>query len=752
MILELAYSYDFRLVVISVAIAILAAYTTLDVASRLTTIQSHAAWISWLFGGAVTTGIGVWSMHFVGMLAIRLPLPIDYDWRWVIISVIPAIFATGLALSVVSHPGLGGLRLIGAGALMGAGIAGMHYIGMAAMLTQAAIQYDPGLVAVSVGLAVTISGAALLITFHLNEDPIRQNYWKKIVVAIVMGTAIPIMHYTGMAAVTFQQKPETLSATLGQTHNSPRLAIAVILGALIILSVVLLTAFFDRRISLEINRADALQAGKQQLQQLVEQQQTLFTVVSKIRESLDLETIFQTTTAEVRQSLNADRVGIFRFNRNSDLTVESRVDFAEGTFVAETVLPDFDPTLNLKFRDACFAELYAHQYRLGRIQVVSDIYNAGIKACHINLLAKVQIKAQLVIPIIKSDHLWGLLCIHQCAQTRNWDPSEVQFVQQVATQLGVALQQAELFIQTQRQSERISQTLKQLQQAQLTMVQAEKMSSLGQMVAGIAHEINNPISFIHGNLFHIDTYTQDLLGLIHLYQKHLSVPPPEIQAEIESIDLDFLETDFTKLLRSMRTGTNRIREIVLSMRHFSHLDGANVNAVNIHEGIDHTLTILHNRLKAKPNRPAIEIDRQYGQLPLVDCYAGQLNQVFMNLLSNAIDALEESNCAPKLVTAAPPSNQSNRSTDTPKIEIFTSLLGDDCVSIQIMDNGLGMNDDVRSRIFEPFFTTKPAGQGTGLGLAISYQIVVEKHKGKFWCNSTPGRGTKFVIEVPVRQG
>ena len=746
MILELAYSYDFRLVVVSIAIAILTAYTTLDVAGRLTMVERQTAWFGWLFGGAVTTGIGVWSMHFVGMLAVRLPLPIDYDWRWVIISVIPAIFAAGLVLSVVSHPTLGWWRLIGASGLMGAGIAGMHYIGMAAMQTPATVQYNFRLVGASVGLAVVISWVALLITFQLNEDSISQNYWKKIVAAIVMGTAIPTMHYTGMAAVTFQKQPETLSNPLPPIHSSPLLAIAVILGTLIILSVVLLTAFFDRRISVEISRADALYEGKQQLQKLVEQQQTSFKVVTKIRESLDLATIFKTTTAEVRQSLNADRVGIFCFDLNSDFSA----NFSAGKFVSETVLPEFNSTLNLKFRDSCFAEQYAHQYRQGRIQVVSDIDNTDIKACHIDFLTRIQIKSQLVVPIIKSDHLWGLLCIHQCARTRDWDPSEIQFIQQVATQLGVALQQAELFMQTQQQSERLAQTLRELQQVQLTMVQAEKLSSLGRMVAGIAHEINNPISFIHGNLYHIDAYTQDLFRLIHLYQKHFSAPPQEIQAEIESVDLNFLEADFTKLLRSMKTGTDRISEIVLSMRHFSHLDGANVNAINIHEGIDNTLTILNNRLKARPDRPAIEVVKQYGQLPLVDCYAGQLNQVFMNLLSNAIDTLEESISKQK-TAAAPPTNAQNQPAAGPKIQIRTDLLNDDWVSIQIMDNGHGMNDDVRSHIFEPFFTTKPAGQGTGLGLAISYQIVVEKHNGKFWCDSAPGKGSQFVIEVPVSQ-
>ncbi|MDJ0703164.1 MAG: MHYT domain-containing protein [Leptolyngbyaceae cyanobacterium MO_188.B28] len=747
MTLELAYSYDFRLVAVSVAIAILAAYTTLDVAGRLTTVGGRDAWFGWLIGGAVTAGIGVWSMHFVGMLAIRSPLPIDYDWRWVIISVIPAIFAAGFVLNAVSHPILGWRRLIGASFLMGSGIAGMHYIGMRAMKIPARIEYNLGLVGVSVMLAAAISWAALLITFRFNEDPINQKIWKKVVAGIVMGSAIPTMHYTGMAAVTFQTKLETLSDNLLLNGHSSFLAIGVILSTLIILSVVLLTAFFDRRIAVEISRAETLQEGKQQLQKLVEQQQTLFKVVTKIRESLDLTTIFSTTTEEVRQSLNADRVAVFHFDLNSDYTT----NFSEGSFISETVLPDFESALNIKFRDSCFAELYAQRYKQGRIQVLSDLHNANIRDCHIDLLSKIQVKSQLVVPIIKSDFLWGLLCIHQCAGPREWEISEIQFVQQVATQLGVALQQSELFSQTQQQSEQLSKTLTELKQAQLTMVQAEKMSSLGRMVAGIAHEINNPISFIHGNLLHVDAYTQDLFRLIHLYQEHLPAPPQDLQEEIENVDFDFLEEDFTKLLQSMKTGTDRIREIVLSMRHFSRLDGGNINAVDIHKSIDNTLTILHNRLKARSDRPVIEIVREYGHLPKIDCYAGQLNQVFMNLLSNAIDALEESICKQKIGAAEHSSIRQNQFSANPKIQIFTQLLSDDWVSIQIIDNGPGMGNEVRSHIFEPFYTTKPPGKGTGLGLAISYQIVVEKHHGKFRCNSTPGKGTEFVIEVPVRQ-
>jgi len=284
----------------------------------------------------------------------------------------------------------------------------------------------------------------------------------------------------------------------------------------------------------------------------------------------------------------------------------------------------------------------------------------------------------------------------------------------------------------------LEQTLVELQHTQTQLIQSEKMSSLGQLVAGVAHEINNPVNFIHGNLSHAHDYTQDLISLVDLYQTHVPSPSAIIQSTINTIDLDFLKEDLPKVLSSMRVGSERIREIVRSLRNFSRLDEAEFKAVDIHEGIDSTLMILQSRLKAKSDSFSIQILKEYGTLPLVDCYPGQLNQVLMNILSNAIDALEEAS----LEAAAPFS---------PLITICTRVLSSNCIAVQIADNGSGMNEQVRSRLFDPFFTTKTVGKGTGLGLSISYQIVTEKHKGRLVCQSEPGQGAKFIIEIPIHQ-
>ncbi len=292
------------------------------------------------------------------------------------------------------------------------------------------------------------------------------------------------------------------------------------------------------------------------------------------------------------------------------------------------------------------------------------------------------------------------------------------------------------------QAHQLEKALEELRATQIQLVQSEKMSSLGQLVAGVAHEINNPVNFIHGNLVHAEEYTHDLLNLVDLYQYHYPQAVEEIQKEIEAIDLNFVKDDLTKLLRSMRVGTDRIREIVKSLRNFSRLDEAEVKGVNIHEGIDSTLMILENRLKAKPEHPGIKVIKEYGPLPLVECYPGQLNQVFMNLISNAIDALDEYalRCPPEVIKSNPG-----------QIWIRTQVLNREWVAISISDNGPGIPAEIQSRLFDPFFTTKPLGKGTGLGLSISHQIIVERHNGRIRCGSTPKQGTEFVIEIPVRQ-
>ena len=323
-----------------------------------------------------------------------------------------------------------------------------------------------------------------------------------------------------------------------------------------------------------------------------------------------------------------------------------------------------------------------------------------------------------------------------------------------------ALQESEE--QQRQQAENLRQTLSELQQAQLQLIQREKMASLGQMVAGIAHEINNPVGFIYGNLKHIETNTQDLFHLIAQYQKHYPEPVAEVQEFIDEIDLDFLSQDFPTLTASVYNGAERIRDIVTSLRTFSRLDEAPIKAVDIHESLDSTLTILDTLLKGDRHYTPIQVNKHYGQLPLIECHAGQLNQVFMNIMSNAIDALNERYTVKNipdipeksfvLSSASQPSqavsSPSILSNQGPQIDIHTYHQANQ-VSVEIIDNANGIGLDTLQRLFDPFFTTKEVGKGTGLGLSISYQIVTQTHKGTLNCDSTVGQGTTFTITLPV---
>ena len=280
--------------------------------------------------------------------------------------------------------------------------------------------------------------------------------------------------------------------------------------------------------------------------------------------------------------------------------------------------------------------------------------------------------------------------------------------------------------------QQLQKAQRELQHSQLQLVQHEKMSALGNLVAGVAHEINNPVNFIAGNIDHALRYVEDLFRVIDLYQRELPNPSEELDEELDAINLAFVRQDLPKLIQSMEEGADRIFEISRSLRIFSRSDAENKQRFNIHDGIDSTLLILRHRLKANEHRPEIKILKNYSDLPSVSCYPGQLNQVFMNLLANAIDALEES----------------DQNDAIHQITIATESLID-TVKIHIQDNGIGIPERIKQRIFESQFTTKPVGKGTGLGLAIAHQIITEKHQGSLSCSSVSSQGTTFTIELPI---
>ena len=361
----------------------------------------------------------------------------------------------------------------------------------------------------------------------------------------------------------------------------------------------------------------------------------------------------------------------------------------------------------------------------------------------------------LCMPISKQNTLIGILYLENNASEGVFSRDRLKTLQLLMNQAAISLENASLYQKVEQHSQQLEaevnrktqalnekvvaleNTLVQLKETQAQLVQTEKMSSLGQLVAGVAHEINNPVNFIHANVKHIERYNQELMHIIKLYQQHCHPQQPEsVQEAIEDIDLEFLEKDAQHLLMSIQHGSDRIKDIVISLRNFSRLDEATYKQVDIHEGIESTLTLLQHRLRATRTRADIKVMRSYGDLPEINCYPGLLNQVFINLLNNAIDAID--------------SNPIGGSGADELIEIRSEMIREGWITVRILDSGSGIAQDVRSRIFEPFFTTKPVGQGQGLGLSISYQIITEKHGGRIYQQENDLDRTELVIELPVQ--
>jgi two-component system, NtrC family, sensor kinase len=479
----------------------------------------------------------------------------------------------------------------------------------------------------------------------------------------------------------------------------------------------------------------------------------------QIHNSLDLDTILNTAVTEIQSWLGVDCCYFLWYLEQLKQPSLSVTHEARNPTLPSLVGENLPPHLEL------LAEIVRNQETL-RIDDLSN--TADLDAQTRSLLSNWGITAGLLLPLkTHTGQLGAIACSHYSG-SHQWSDREVELLQVVVDQLAIAIEQSELFannraatLAAQTQAHHLELALQDLHQTETWLIQTEKMSGLGQMVAGVAHEINNPVNFITGNLSHAANYVQDLIDLINRYQQCYPHPTPEIQELIEEIDLEFLIEDLPKILSSMKMGADRIHEIVLSLRNFSRLDDSQMKPFDIHEGIDSTLLILQNRLKARGKHPDITIVKEYGDIPPVICYRGQLNQVLMNILSNAIDALEGWNVAQTqqcLSEAGHQDNEIQRSANDqlihpvpplPTIWVRTEVQEGNQVVLRIRDNGPGMAPSVLSRLFEPFFTTKPVGKGTGLGLSISYQIIVEKHGGSLKCISEPGQGAEFWIQIPI---
>ncbi|MEB3180386.1 MAG: GAF domain-containing protein [Nostocaceae cyanobacterium] len=522
----------------------------------------------------------------------------------------------------------------------------------------------------------------------------------------------------------------------------------------------------------------ALQESEAKFKQLAQQEELINRLATQIRHSLDLDTILETTVQEIRQLLKVDRCGFAWYrpptcslgqetteeslSLSPHLPISQNLQQTEGIWelVKEARNPNL-PNLIGKYPASLVGTAGEKLLNLEMVRVddVDTTEDASLR----QFLQSLGTKSKLALPIKHCFGEIGVVLLSQCSAPRQWEDSEIELLMAVTNQLAIAIDQSHTHAAAQmaakaaqERSDQWQQALQQLQHTQTQLVHSEKMSSLGQLVAGIAHEMNNAICSIVGNLPFATQYIHSILDILQLYQEHYTQPAPEIVARSHFVDLEFVSADLPKLLESMEIGAKRISQIILSLRNFSRLDEADMKRVNnLHEGIDNTLLILQHRLRNNGRLAGIQVVKEYADLPKIECYPGSLNQVFMNILNNAIDALEERRkkvgelesaieaCSFPVspVVSLPP----------PTIRIITELSRPGYVIIRVADNGTGMNSYVKSRLFDPFFTTKPVGSGTGLGLSVSYQIIVEKHKGLLQCFSEPGEGSEFVIEIPMQQ-
>lgn len=505
---------------------------------------------------------------------------------------------------------------------------------------------------------------------------------------------------------------------------------------------------------------DLLQAIAQQLEialehaQLYEQTQKqaqrerlVNQITAQTRQSFELEMILRSAIAQLLEALQVDRCIVHLVEEAKSVAEFSsyRSGFEAGKDVSsstwnkhlyEVCRPPFAPSVEEFDTNGPITRWVIENRR--RV-VISDITTDQRIGVHNPEYEKAEIKSSLVIPVQTKDKLYAILYLNQCSEVRYWSKNDQKLALAVADQLAISIQQAHLYAQTQQQAiasaaqaKHLAETLDELRLTQAQLIQSEKMSSLGRVVAGIAHEINNPVNFISGNLPYVENYVHDLIHVLNAYRARVPDAREELQQLAEEIELDFLLADLPRILTSMKVGANRIREIVLSLRNFSRLDEAHYKQVNIHEGIESTLVVLQSYIGEN-----IRIIRDYGDLPEVECHPRQLNQVFMNILMNAVEALKAWQGAEKTISIC---TGTVPLTDSQK----------PMVRIVITDNGPGMPHEIQSQIFDPFFTTKPVGQGTGLGLTVSYQTIVNQHQGRLKFYSEPGLGAEFMIEIPVR--
>jgi PAS domain S-box-containing protein len=634
--------YDYRLVALSVGIAIFASYAALDLAGR---VNANRGWarLAWLAGGAFAMGSGIWAMHYTGMLAYRLPIPVEYHIPTVVLSLLAAILASLIALYVVSHERVTALRVAIGSLLMGSGIATMHYTGMAAMRLAAMHYYHRGLWILSILLAILISLAGLLlISSFLDEG---RNRAHKLAVAVIVGLAIPITHYTGMAAVRFVATG--VEPDLSRSVNISALASSgLVIVTLVILGFAVITALVDRRLSAQ-------------------------------KATLDDAEIFINAVPSILIGVD-EHTRITRWNSTAaDAFGLSKAEVV-GKPLAGCGIRWLQPEMQNEIRSWCSAQ---NARRCDRIPVEVN--------------GETRLLGLTITPLHSaSERSTEVLVIGSDITDRS--ALEVQ------------------------------------------LRQAQKLESVGQLSAGIAHEINTPIQFIGDNLRFLKDAFQDLSGVLAGYDRlleaakaktSLSQIVQEVSSAVENTEACYLLEEIPKAIEQSLEGVTRVSQLVSAMKEFSHSGTKEKTPLDLNHAIQSTITVSRNEWKY-----VADLETEFDpSLPLVSCQPGEFNQVILNLIVNAAHAIAD-------VAKHGGPQKGTISVQTRDCE--------DCVEIRVRDTGPGIPEKVRSRIFEPFFTTKEIGKGTGQGLAIARSVVVDKHQGSIDFETAEGKGTAFVIRLP----
>ncbi len=639
-------TYDYRLVTLSVVIAIIASYTALDLAGRITASRGYLR-IAWLSGGAIAMGSGIWAMHYTGMLAFRLPMHVYYHVPTVVFSLVAAILASLIALLVVGRRNLMRRHVIAGSFLMGAGIATMHYTGMAAMRMAAMHYYHKGLWLLSVALAVVISLVGLWLISYFRDE---SRGWKlKLPIAVVMGLAIPVMHYTGMAAVSFMPTKE--APNLSHAVDISTLASSgIILVTLVMLGFALLTSLIDRRLSEQTRQ---LEASKERYQLLFESNPHPTFV-------FDLQTFFLL-------AVNHAAVRTYGFSLEEFLTMKITALYAAH---------DLDSLFGIGQSGAAGE---AKHLRKDGVPIEVELRLSNISW---NGKAAALLLANDITERKKAE--------------RDRDGMEVQ------------------------------------------LRHAQKLESIGQLAAGIAHEINTPTQYIGDNVRFLSDAFEDLKKLLADYERLLEVAKSEvplqekmgaITAAIESVDTGYLLEEIPKAIRQTLEGVDRVATLVSAMKEFSHPGSKEKSLLNLNKAIESTITVARNEWKYVAD---METDFDPA-LPQIACLPGEFNQVILNMIVNAAHAIAD-------VTG-------NGSQGKGQIKVKTANFAD-FVEVRIQDTGSGIPEKARSRVFDPFFTTKEVGKGTGQGLAIARSVIVDKHGGSIHFETAEGKGTTFIIRLP----